>query len=42
MTVLEVLDAYQQALSFRTLRFDNQFAARQAVAESAMILGLAQ
>jgi outer membrane protein TolC len=42
VTLLEVIDAYQQAQNLRTARFDDQFAARQASAEAAMILGVNQ
>ena len=42
VTLLEVIDAYQQAQNLRTARFDNQFVARQASAEAAMILGVNQ
>jgi outer membrane protein TolC len=42
VTLLEVIDAYQQAQNLRTARFDDQFASRQASAEAAMILGVAQ
>ncbi len=40
VTLLEVIDAYQQAQNLRTARFDDQFAARQASAETALILGV--
>lgn len=38
-TLLEVTDAYQQAENLRVARIDNEFAARQAAAQAALILG---
>lgn len=40
ITLLEVIDAYQQAQTLRLARFDAQFAARQASAQAALIMGL--
>jgi outer membrane protein TolC len=42
VTLLEVLDAYQQAEQLRLARFDQEFAARQAAAEGALLLGVDQ
>jgi outer membrane protein TolC len=42
VTILEVIDAYQQAQNLRIARLDEEFAARQAAAQSALILGLAR
>jgi outer membrane protein len=42
VTVLEVIDAYQQAENLRIARFEQEFAARQAAAQSALILGIAR
>lgn len=39
-TLLEVTDAYQQAENLRMARMDNEFAARQAAAQAALILGV--
>jgi outer membrane protein TolC len=39
-TILEVLDAYQQAEQLRLARFDQEFAARQAAAEGALLAGV--
>ncbi len=39
ITLLEVMDAYQQAQALRTARFDYRFAAQQGSAEATMILG---
>jgi outer membrane protein TolC len=41
-TLLEVIDAYQQAENLRMARFDQEFGARQASAQAQLILGLAQ
>jgi outer membrane protein TolC len=41
-TMLEVLDAYQQAERIRIDRTDQEFAAEQAAAESALVLGLTE
>ena len=41
-TLLEVTDAYQQAENLRAARLDNEFAARQAAAQAALILGVEQ
>jgi outer membrane protein TolC len=40
--ILEVLDANQQAVSLRLARYDQEFAARQASAQAALILGIAR
>ena len=40
VTLLEVLDAYQQAEQLRLARFDQEFAARQASAEGALLQGV--
>ena len=40
-TILEVIDAYQQAAMLRATRIEQEFAARQAAAQSALILGIA-
>ena len=42
VTILEVIDAYQQAENLRVARFVQVFAARQASAQSALILGIAR
>lgn len=42
VTLLEVLDAYEQAETLRLSRFDQEFAVREAVAESALLYGEAQ
>jgi outer membrane protein TolC len=42
VTLLEVINSYQQAESLRIARFDQEFAARQATAQVQMILGLSQ
>jgi outer membrane protein TolC len=42
VTLLEVMDAYQQAEQLRLQRFDQQFAARQAAGEAALLLGVDQ
>ncbi|MGA7762320.1 MAG: TolC family protein [Candidatus Binataceae bacterium] len=42
VTLLEVLDAYQQAELLRLARPDQDFATRQAAAESALLLGAGQ
>ncbi len=39
VTLLEVLTAYEQAESLRLSRFDQEFAAREAAAEGALLLG---
>ncbi len=41
-TILEVLDAYGQAEQLRLARLDQEFAARQAAAEGALLLGVDQ
>lgn len=41
VTILEVIDAFQQAETLRLMRFDQEFAARQASAQAALILGVA-
>lgn len=41
-TILEVLDAYQQAQALRLARLDQEFAARQASAQAALVLGIAR
>lgn len=41
-TLLEVTDAYQQAENLRVARVDDEFAARQAAAQTALILGAGQ
>ncbi len=41
-TMLEVLDAYQQAERIRLDRTDQEFAAREAAAEGAFVLGQAE
>jgi outer membrane protein TolC len=40
VTILEVIDAYQQAQTLRFARFDQEFAARQASAQAALVLGI--
>jgi outer membrane protein TolC len=40
--ILEVLDANQQAVNLRLARYDQEFAARQAAAQAALILGIAR
>jgi outer membrane protein TolC len=40
VTLLEVLDAYLQAEQLRLARFDQEFAARQASAEGALLQGV--
>ena len=42
VTILEVIDAYQQAQALRLARFDQQFAAHQAAAQAALVLGIAR
>jgi outer membrane protein TolC len=42
VTILEVIDAYQQAQTLRLARFDQEFAARQAAAQAALVLGIAR
>lgn len=42
VTLLEVLDAFQQAESLHLIRLDQEFAARQAAAQAALLLGNAQ
>lgn len=42
VTILEVIDSYQQAQTLRLTRFDQEFAARQAAAQAALLLGIAQ
>jgi outer membrane protein len=42
VTVLEVIDAYQQAQALRLARFDQEFAAHQATAQAALVLGIAR
>ena len=42
ITLLEVMDAYQQAQNLRFARFDYRFASQQATAEATMILGAEQ
>lgn len=42
VTLLEVLDAYQQAEQLRLARFDQEFAARQAAAEARLLTGADQ
>jgi outer membrane protein len=39
-TVLEVIDAYQQAQALSLARFDQEFALRQAAAQTALLLGI--
>jgi len=39
VTMLEVLDAFQQAENFHLSRLDQEFAARQAAAQAALLLG---
>jgi outer membrane protein len=39
VTLLEVLSAYEQCERLRLVRFDQEFAARQAAAEGALLLG---
>lgn len=41
-TLLEVLDSYEQAETLRLARFDHEFAARQASAETALLYGEAK
>jgi outer membrane protein TolC len=41
VTILEVIDAYQQAQTLRLARYDQEFAARQAAAQAALVLGIA-
>ena len=40
VTILEVIDAFQQAETLRLMRFDLEFSARQAAAQAALILGV--
>jgi outer membrane protein TolC len=40
VTLLEVLDAFQQAESLHLTRLDQEFAARQATAQAALLLGI--
>lgn len=42
VTILEVIDAWQQAQTLRLTRFDQEFAARQAAAQAALVLGIAR
>jgi outer membrane protein TolC len=42
VTILEVIDSYQQAQTLRLTRFDQEFTARQAAAQAALLLGIAQ
>ena len=42
LTLLEVMDAYQQAEQLRLARINQEFAERQASAEGKLLLGLAQ
>jgi multidrug efflux system outer membrane protein len=42
VALLEVTDAYQVAENLRLARFDQEFAARQAVAQAQLALGFAQ
>ena len=42
VTLLEVLDAYVQAENLRILRIEQEFAAREAVAEAALLYGATQ
>ena len=42
VTILEVIDAYQQAENLRLTRIDQEFAARQASAQAALVLGIAR
>ena len=42
VTILEVIDAYQQAETLQLTRFDQEFAARQASAQAALVLGIAR
>jgi outer membrane protein len=42
VTILEVIDTYQQAQALRLARFDQEFAARQAAAHAALVLGIAR
>lgn len=42
VTILEVIDAYQQAATLRVTRLDQEFAARQAAAQVALVLGIAR
>jgi outer membrane protein len=42
VTILEVIDAYQLAATLRITRLDQEFAARQAAAQVALVLGIAR
>lgn len=42
VTLLEVIDAYQQAETLRLTRLGQEFAARQASAQAALLLGIAR
>jgi outer membrane protein, multidrug efflux system len=42
VTILEVIDAYQQAQTLRLTRYDQEFAARQSAAQAALVLGIAR
>ncbi len=42
VTILEVIDAYQQAQTLRLVRFDQEFAARLAAARAALVFGIAR
>jgi outer membrane protein TolC len=42
VTILEVIDAFQQAETLRLTRLDQEFAARQAAAQASLVLGIAQ
>jgi hypothetical protein len=39
VTLLEVLDAFQQAENLHLTRLDQEFATRQAAAQAALVLG---
>jgi outer membrane protein TolC len=42
VSILEVIDAFQQAEALRLTRLDQEFAARQAAAQASLVLGIAQ
>ena len=42
VTMLEVVDAYQQAQKLRLAQIDQEFSARQAAAQAALVLGVAR
>jgi outer membrane protein len=42
VTMLEVVDAYQQAQKLRLAQIDQEFAARQAAAQATLVLGVAR